>query len=826
MNTRTLFLSGALLAVAATLTAGPVSSTPGIIKGVVHFNAPFQPDTMQVDAQDVTHTYSATGAAVQNDLVNCAAGSQNWCYSVTVESALASSYTLRPIAFQAHNNPFFVQARIPFPATAPVAITSGATVIQNIPLNNTPYQPGQISGNVLVKDLTAAALPLTSVYLSVNDLSYNPATFTDNCGGSADFCPFNSVFLTGVLSPNPPTGAPYQLFLKPGDDYNYLSRGFNLSEGPTAKTVYSWDSNIHFGSVLAGQNAAVNYNFNQVAQVTGTAQFSLPIYALQTDVAGTTTTPGGSFVDSYIADFSNSPVSSAAYLNRIFDNSVLGGANGFTIRPQFTLSADGGTVLSYPPIPFSANSGDKKVIDFNNTPASIAGRVTFDPPYPAGNIYPGIQAVASTASGYGQSQTRLLTDAQGGTYFMPVFAGNWDLWRWGWSFDLANPNLAANYFVGQYLTIPVPVAPGQAVTGQEFKFGTARVKVFFSAPPNTTLSDPQLNAVSGSFTGGNFVADFADSAHGDGLNQHFKPVAESDLVLRTDTNLGFRITPSAVINTDPNTPGTSRTDFSPIVLKPNKGDVIIIGVPGSLSLIVNTPFEGQVLASCQVPVSGTATGAANITITVNGKPVATTPAGNPNDPSQVKFSTMVAGSGPNTTITVVASAPNNTTVSDVIHVGAANAVVTANASVATPMLWPPNHDLVNVGLTTSASSACDPSPSIGVKVYSDESETAADGDGPFSPDAKNIATGTLRLRSERKGNGDGRVYLIVTTATDSTSGTGKACTSVVVPQSMSPAAVAGVQSSAAAAVNYCKANGVPPAGFQQIGSGPVVGPKQ
>ncbi|HEY2014429.1 MAG TPA: hypothetical protein VGH38_13055, partial [Bryobacteraceae bacterium] len=709
--------------------ASPVTAVPGIIKGVVHFNAPFLPDGMEVDAEDVTHTYHASGVASQND-VSCLAGSQNWCYSVTVESALAHSYYLRPIATSNHSSPIFVMARAPFPPTAVVPIGQGATVVQDIPLNPPAYQPGEISGTVQANDLAANPLQLTRLYFSTNDLTNDQNIFQEGCGGSVDFCPFNSVFQSGAASPNPPGGPGYQLFLKPGETYNYLTRGLDIAEGAQAKSTFGWDPNFHFGSVAAGQNVTKNYTFNQSAQVSGSAQLALPIYNFQVDVSGYTTAidpsnnQQGSFVDSYITtNGSNVPlVSPAPYLNRIFDNADF--TKGFSIRPQFTLSADGGTLLQYPPQPFTANPGDHVVINFNNSPSSISGRVTFDPPYAAGNIYPGIQAEAfGSGGGLGVTQGTLTTDGQGGTFFLPVFAGSWDYWRWGWNFNLGNPNFTSWYFVGQFLSIHVPVAAGQALTGQEFKFGTAKVKVFFTAPPNTTISDPQLNAVSGTFSGGNFVADFADSAHSEGLNQKKVLVGESDMVVRTDTNLGFRITPSAVINTDPNTPGTSRTDFSPIVIKPNQGDVIIIGVPGTLSLTVNTPVEGQVMTSCLIPVSGTATGTTNISITVNGQPVATTPAGNPNDVNQVKFSTTVAGTGANTVITVVASAPNNSSVTDVIHVSAPSAVVSTTAQVTTPMLWPPDHSLINVGLSASASTACDASPTIGVKVYSNESET-------------------------------------------------------------------------------------------------------
>ena len=37
-----------------------------------------------------------------------------------------------------------------------------------------------------------------------------------------------------------------------------------------------------------------------------------------------------------------------------------------------------------------------------------------------------------------------------------------------------------------------------------------------------------------------------------------------------------------------------------------------------------------------------------------------------------------------------------------------------------------------------------------MKVFGDEDDELPTGDGKFSPDAKNIAPGTLRLRSERQ----------------------------------------------------------------------------
>jgi hypothetical protein len=161
------------------------------------------------------------------------------------------------------------------------------------------------------------------------------------------------------------------------------------------------------------------------------------------------------------------------------------------------------------------------------------------------------------------------------------------------------------------------------------------------------------------------------------------------------------------------------------------------------------------------------------------------------------------------TVTVVDTTPPDLTVS-------------ATAS----SLWPPNHQMENVGLTVNASDNGGGAPTIQVVVFSNEDDLAP-GSGNFSPDAKDAAPGTLRLRSERSGSGAGRVYLIVVTATDGSNNASHACTAVTVPQSQSPAARAAIAAQAAAAVASCVAgSGTPPAGYVPVGDGPVVGPKQ
>jgi hypothetical protein len=107
-------------------------------------------------------------------------------------------------------------------------------------------------------------------------------------------------------------------------------------------------------------------------------------------------------------------------------------------------------------------------------------------------------------------------------------------------------------------------------------------------------------------------------------------------------------------------------------------------------------------------------------------------------------------------------------------------------------LWPPNHKMVDIGLTMDATST--------FIVYSDEDDAG-------EPDA----SGSLLLRAERAGTGDGRVYLIAVTAADGVTNT---CFTVVVPKSQSERDLESVNAQAAAAMTQCPS----PAGYFVIGN--------
>jgi len=153
-----------------------------------------------------------------------------------------------------------------------------------------------------------------------------------------------------------------------------------------------------------------------------------------------------------------------------------------------------------------------------------------------------------------------------------------------------------------------------------------------------------------------------------------------------------------------------------------------------------------------------------------------------------------------------------------------NPAVTVSASVTMSQLPQNSHDLINVGLAALAlggTANCPPGP-LTVQVFGDEDDQTPTNNAVFSPDAKDIAVGTLRLRGERVDSGNGRVYLIVVR-----SGSSFATVTVVVPKSNSPANVNAVNAEAAAAKSFADThNGSAPAGYFVIGDGPTIGNKQ
>jgi hypothetical protein len=107
---------------------------------------------------------------------------------------------------------------------------------------------------------------------------------------------------------------------------------------------------------------------------------------------------------------------------------------------------------------------------------------------------------------------------------------------------------------------------------------------------------------------------------------------------------------------------------------------------------------------------------------------------------------------------------------------------TVSAATATPnSLWPPNHQMVPITVSYTAGDNCGPVTSV-LTVTSNEPINGL-GDGDTAPDWVVVDDHHLQLRSERAGGGNGRVYTITVTTTDSSGNQTVRTTTVSVPKS-------------------------------------------
>lgn len=112
-------------------------------------------------------------------------------------------------------------------------------------------------------------------------------------------------------------------------------------------------------------------------------------------------------------------------------------------------------------------------------------------------------------------------------------------------------------------------------------------------------------------------------------------------------------------------------------------------------------------------------------------------------------------------------------------------VVTLDCSdaVASPgLLWPPNHQLVPISVLDVIDPNSGAVTITVTDVFQDEPVNGS-GDGDTSPDATGVGTTNAAVRSERAGNGDGRVYHISFSATSSNGGSCTGEVTVGVPKS-------------------------------------------
>jgi len=109
------------------------------------------------------------------------------------------------------------------------------------------------------------------------------------------------------------------------------------------------------------------------------------------------------------------------------------------------------------------------------------------------------------------------------------------------------------------------------------------------------------------------------------------------------------------------------------------------------------------------------------------------------------------------------------------------------------MLWPPNHQFVDVSVVGVTDPDGDPVAITITGITQDEALNVGVGEGNTCPDASGVGTATGSLRAEREGGGDGRVYHVGFTADDGRNGRCTGTVTVCVPHDQGQGRVCGDQ---------------------------------
>jgi len=212
------------------------------------------------------------------------------------------------------------------------------------------------------------------------------------------------------------------------------------------------------------------------------------------------------------------------------------------------------------------------------------------------------------------------------------------------------------------------------------------------------------------------------------------------------------------------------TNAPPTLLCPTSSVVQCSNKPTTLTARVSDP-DGDALT---------------VVWTVNGAPIQTNqvPASTgTNPPVKVKLCAIFPLGTNVVDISVSDSGSNTVSCSSTLTVIDTIPPVITSATASPNKIWPPNHKMVDVKLSVCAKDQCGPASWKIISVSSNEPVNGL-GDGDTSPDWEIVNGHSLRVRAERSGKGNGRVYTIKVQAQDESGNSSKVSSiTVLVPKS-------------------------------------------